>query len=343
MSLFSLVQRIRKATNPPASPVPNATPRIGILSATNLALDDPNVDAVYNPSPNGLHFEWTMKALAAGKHVLLEKPSADTADETRQMFEFAESKGLVLLEAFHYRFHPAIARVKAILDSGELGPIKDLSASLALPKGMFGPADIRYDYSLGGGAMMDMGCYTMNVLRFLSASEPTAVLSATARTHPSPSATEQLVDAATTATLAFPGGVTGTLVADLAKPWWARGLLPPLPDVSVRVVCARGDVALFNFPGPFFYHSITVRATDAGGRPETRVEKAYTFGDGRSEEAWWTTYRHQLDAFVDKVRGRTPRTWISAEDSVNNMVWIEKVYEKTGLGSRPKSQYVHPK
>jgi hypothetical protein len=85
-------------------------------------LDDPEVDAVYNPVslnfcsfhylcidpyysklPNGLHFEWTMKALAAGKHVLLEKPSANTADETRQMFELAERKGLVLLEAVHYR------------------------------------------------------------------------------------------------------------------------------------------------------------------------------------------------------------------------------------------------
>lgn len=66
-------------------------------------LDDPDIDCIYNPLPNGLHFEWTMKALAAGKHVLLEKPSADTADETRAMFALAERKGLVLLEAFHYR------------------------------------------------------------------------------------------------------------------------------------------------------------------------------------------------------------------------------------------------
>ena len=66
-------------------------------------LDDPNVDAIYNPLPNGLHYEWTMKALAAGKHVLLEKPSADTAEETRKMLELAQEKGLVLLEAGHYR------------------------------------------------------------------------------------------------------------------------------------------------------------------------------------------------------------------------------------------------
>ena len=67
-------------------------------------LDDPNIDAVYNPLPNSLHFEWTMKALLAGKHVLLEKPAANTCEETKKMFKLAEEKGLVLLEAFHYRY-----------------------------------------------------------------------------------------------------------------------------------------------------------------------------------------------------------------------------------------------
>jgi predicted dehydrogenase len=66
-------------------------------------LDSPDIDAIYNPLPNGLHFEWTMKALRANKHVLLEKPSSNSAEETRQMFELAQQQGLVLLEAFHYR------------------------------------------------------------------------------------------------------------------------------------------------------------------------------------------------------------------------------------------------
>lgn len=118
-----------------------------------------------------------MKALAAGKHVLLEKPAANTAEETRIMFELAESKGLVLLEAFHYRFghptcslshplthnttvrfHPAIQRVKEILDSGELGAIKGITAALSTPKGSISSDDIRLNYDLGGGALMDMGC-----------------------------------------------------------------------------------------------------------------------------------------------------------------------------------------
>jgi predicted dehydrogenase len=117
-----------------------------------------------------------MKALAAGKHVLNEKPSADTAEETQRMFEYAEAKGLVLLDAYHYRygyffrytnrlplpfpcrFHPALKRAKAIIDSGELGVVKNLDVKMILTKGIFGDGDIRYDYALGGGALMDLGC-----------------------------------------------------------------------------------------------------------------------------------------------------------------------------------------
>lgn len=122
-----------------------------------------------------LHFEWTMKALAAGKHVLNEKPSADTADEARQMFELAEKKGLVLLDAYHYRqvlcliyvgcqltrygrFHPAIQRFKEIIDSGEIGRLKHIQVDMLMFQAALGDDDIRYDYNLGGGALMDLGC-----------------------------------------------------------------------------------------------------------------------------------------------------------------------------------------
>lgn len=107
-----------------------------------------------------------MKALAAGKHVLLEKPAADTAEETREMFKLAETKGLVLMEAFHYRFHPAVQRLKAIVDGGELGAVKHISTTLAVPKGIMRPGDIRYEYKLGGGALMDMGCGYLLLYRF---------------------------------------------------------------------------------------------------------------------------------------------------------------------------------
>ncbi|KAG2065300.1 NAD(P)-binding protein [Suillus decipiens] len=318
-------------------------------------LDDPAIDIVYNPLPNGLHYEWTMKALAAGKHVLLEKPSGNTAEETRRMFSLADQKGLVLLEAFHYRqvcfnnlqmtvltndrFHPAIQRVRAIIDSGELGAIKEVDATLALPKGLpVKDNGIRMNYDLGGGAMMDCGCYPLNCVRYLTSSNPSAVISATAIRD----TRDPRIDTGTTANLTFaslrPGAepVRSTIKCDFANPPRC-GFIPRFPELSVRAVCERGSVELFNFVMPVVYHSITVRPD--GDVP--RTEKAYTFEGGKGED-WWPTYRYQLEAFVDKVRGRTPQTWVNPEDSIANMEWIEKIYEESGLGSRPQSTYVLP-
>lgn len=306
-------------------------------------IDDPELDAIYNPLPNGLHYEWTMKALAAGKHVLLEKPSADTAEETRKMFELAEKKNLVLLEAFHYRFHPATQRVKEIIDSGELGSVTSLSATLAVPRGFVKEGDIRFDYSLGGGALMDMGCYTLNCIRFLSGVDPTDVQDATALAHvfktPPSSSEASLVDDTTTAHLAFPNSMSGAIMCSLGLTGWGPfSILPLWPEVAAHVQCEGGEIKLFNYPGSWAYHYITVSKRKGSGRI-TRTEKAYKPKNGKGED-WWTTYRYQLEAFIDKLKGRTPQHWISAEDSIANMEWIEKIYSKTGLGPRPVSSFV---
>ncbi|KAH9967538.1 NAD-P-binding protein [Russula dissimulans] len=298
-------------------------------------LDDPEIDVVYNPLPNGLHYEWTMKALAAGKHVLLEKPSANTAEETRKMFAFAQEKRRTLLEAFHYRFHPAIRRVKEIVDSGELGTPTKIEATLALPSGFVKDNDIRMVYDLGGGAMMDLGCYPLSVSRYLAGVDPTKVISAKADIHPK----FPQVDLGTTATLAFPtrGGSTGpaegltaTLSAHFRLP--ARwGFLPQWPSTFVRVTGTRGTVELNNLPGPWIYHYITVESSEREGGPlRKRTEKRYG-------NLGWTTYRYQLEAFIDKLRGRNPEHWLDAQDSIANMQWIEAIYKETGLGSRPAS------
>ncbi|THU80558.1 NAD(P)-binding protein [Dendrothele bispora CBS 962.96] len=304
-------------------------------------LDDPEVEVVYNPLPNGLHYEWTMKALAAGKHVLLEKPAADTAEETRQMFELAEKKNLVLMEAFHYRFHPAIQRVKAIIDSGELGRLKSIENKLTTPAGFIKKDDIRFNLSLGGGSLMDMGCYTLNCLRYLSGTNPTQVLTAVA----SPSTSDSKVDRSMTATFDLPNDVFGSITCDLGVPW-RFGLIPALPQVSSTVECEGGQVHIMNFVLPTLYHTIKVTKKKSGNdgktETETRIEQVYNFADGKMEgkgEDWWLTYRYQLEAFVDKIKGRTPQTWVSKEDSVANMEWIERVYAKSGLGARPKSTF----
>ncbi|KAF7356300.1 hypothetical protein MVEN_00961900 [Mycena venus] len=313
-------------------------------------LDDPEIDAIYNPLPNGLHYEWTMKALAAGKHVLLEKPAANTAEETRKMFELAESKGLVLLEAFHYRFHPVANRVKAIVESGELGAVKSTSTTLAVPRGIMKAGDIRFNYSLGGGALMDMGCYTINSMRYFTGADPTSVLSVEHELQ-SPQ-----VDRKTTAKFALPGSITSTILCDLATPPTLK-IIPSLPNLNAVIECEKGEIKVpiptaiathtylflpsyanappkvMNYLAPTQYHSITVKVGN-----KSRVEKAYTFPD--LGQPWWTSYRYQLEAFVNKVKGRTPHAWVTKEDSIKNMEVIESVYAKSGLGSRPKSGYV---
>jgi len=129
-------------------------------------LADSEVDAVYNPLPNSLHKEWTIRALKAGKHVLCEKPLACNEEEVEEMFKVAKEQDRLVLEAFHWRFHPLAKRIREIIDSGELGTIRTVHASLNIP--IFSGDDIRYNYDLGGGAMMDTGCYAINCLRLLA-------------------------------------------------------------------------------------------------------------------------------------------------------------------------------
>lgn len=372
--VLELIRRNWKAFNPPVPPKDADALRIGLLGAARIApnalitpalshsgvvvaavaarnperaqafakkhgirkvfnsyqelLDDADIDAIYNPLPNGLHYEWTMKAIAAGKHVLLEKPSCDTADETRRVFAFAREKGVVVLEAFHYRFHPAAQRVREIVQSGELGKIKSMHGALAIPGLLFAEDDIRYDWSLGGGCLMDMGVYPLSFVRFVAGSEPTAVISASAIPAKDPR-----VDRSTTALLAFPDDVTASITCDFALPrkW---GILPAMPRIELRVECERGSVYLYNFVAPFAYHYISV--TDAQGK--TRTEKMYK-RQGRKGQEWWSTYRYQLEAFVDRVRGRAPDYWMEPEDSIAQMEAVEKIYEKSGLGVRPASTY----
>ncbi|KAJ7155534.1 NAD(P)-binding protein [Mycena crocata] len=298
-------------------------------------IDDPAVDVVYNPLPNGLHFEWTMKALKGGKHVLLEKPATNTAAEAAQIYSVAASKNLIVLEAFHYRFHPAIQRVKAIIDSKELGAVKSISAALTAPAGTAPDDDIRWNYELGGGSTMDPGCYTVNVLRYLASSNPTAVLTAKAVPYSSRPQHEK-VDKMFWATLSLEADIIGELHSNLSEPK-IFGIIPRIPKLTATVRCESGTIEIFNFLIPSYYHYITVSPS---GKPR-RVEKAYSFKGAAKGEDWWTTYRYQLEAFVDKVQGRIPQTWVEPQDTIDNMKWVEAIYAKDGFGSRPSSKYVY--
>ena len=129
-------------------------------------LEDPGVDAVYNPLPNGLHGVWTLRAIEAGKHVLCEKPFTANAAEARSVASRVAVGDRVVMEAFHYRYHPMFLRALEIVGSGELGTVERVDTALCVPLPL--PRDIRYRPDLAGGATMDIGCYAVHLWRALA-------------------------------------------------------------------------------------------------------------------------------------------------------------------------------
>lgn len=139
-------------------------------SSYEALLADPEIEAVYIPLPNSMHREWTIRAAEAGKHILCEKPLALDAAECAEMAGAARQHGVLLMEAFMYRFHPQTTRVLELLRAGAIGEPKLLKASFSFR--LTNPANIRLQPELGGGALMDVGCYCVNVSRTLFGGEP---------------------------------------------------------------------------------------------------------------------------------------------------------------------------
>lgn len=131
----------------------------------------PEVDAIYNALPASRHADLTIAALEAGKPVLCEKPFAMTLAEAQRMVSVAEQRGLVLMEAFHYRFHPLFARVLEIVASGEIGDVRRLEAVFSTSIEATA-TELRYDPTLGGGALMDLGTYCLHWVRTVVGAEP---------------------------------------------------------------------------------------------------------------------------------------------------------------------------
>ena len=128
-----------------------------------------DIDAVYVPLPISMHVEWTLRAIAAGKHVLCEKPMAANADEAARIASAAEGTGLIVAEAMHFRYHPLVERVRSLLEAGEIGELRSIDASFSayLPFD-----DFRFDYRTGGGGTIVMGCYPVGFVRAVTGEEP---------------------------------------------------------------------------------------------------------------------------------------------------------------------------
>ena len=267
-------------------------------------LADPDLDAVYNPLPNGLHGRWTRAALAAGKHVLCEKPFTANADEAREIAELAAKSDRVVMEAFHYRYHPMALRIEEIIASGELGNLKRVEAALCFPLPKF--SDIRYNYALAGGATMDAGCYAVHMVRTFGGSTP-EVVSAQAKLR------GPQIDRAMTAEGRFADGHTGRIRCSM----WSSHLL----DFSARVIGDQGELRALNPVMPQIYHRLSIRSA-AGKRVERFPRRA--------------TYAYQLDAFAAAVlRGEPVKT--TPEDAVENMTVIDAIYRAAGLPIREPS------
>jgi predicted dehydrogenase len=265
---------------------------------------DPDLDAVYNPLPNGLHGKWTRAALVAGKHVLCEKPFTANAAEAREIAGLAAKSDRVVMEAFHYRYHPLALRTEQIIASGELGKLERVEAALCFPLPKF--SDIRYNYSLAGGAMMDAGCYAVHMARTFGGSTP-EVVSAQAKLR------DPQVDRAMTAELRFAEGHTGRVRCSM----WSSRLL----EITAHVVGDRGEVRLFNPVTPQFFHRLSVRSSD-GKRVERFPRRP--------------SYAYQLDAFAGAVlRGEPVKT--TPTDAIENMTVIDAIYRAAGLPLRQPS------
>jgi predicted dehydrogenase len=166
-------------------------------------LSDPDIDAIYNPLPNHLHAEWSIKAAEARKPTLCEKPLARNAAEARAIVDAFESHGLLFAEAFMYRFHPQTERVRAMVAEGMIGNLQIISASFTFRLGPERAGDIRLKKEMGGGGLMDVGCYCINAMRLMTGSEPDR---AAAHAVWGP---ETGVDEWLTGTLHFPGEILG--------------------------------------------------------------------------------------------------------------------------------------
>ena len=270
-------------------------------------LADPEVEVVYNPLANGLHGPWNLAALAAGKHVLSEKPSASNAEEAAEVREAAAKAGTVFMEAFHYLFHPVTRRLHEILASGEIGELRHVEALVAIPAPP--DTDPRWSLPLAGGAVMDLGCYSLHALRMLApwAGGTPRLVSARGGERAQAPGVDEWLDA----DLAFPGGATGSARCHMAY---------DRLEMSCRVTGSLGEVLAPNFVLPHLDDRLVVRTADG-----ERTERLGT----RS------SYTYQLEAFADRVRGGAALP-LDAEDAEATMTLVDAAYRAAGFEPRPR-------
>lgn len=259
----------------------------------------PDIDLIYNALPLHRHADLTIAALEAGKAVLCEKPFAMNTAQARAMVEASERTGRPLVEAFHHRFHPMFEEILAQLRGGAIGKLCAIRSEFSVAI-KYKPGELRHDPALGGGALMDLGCYAAHWARTVAGSEPRVV-------EASATLSEHGVDLVTAAKLEFDGGVTGLVRTSMAPGQRYKALLALQGTEGVLV--ARNPLH------PSMGNSIAIRRGGSTKRYSVPGE---------------STYDYQLAHMIDVLNGKTaPLT--GGADAVANMALIDGIYAAAGV------------
>jgi len=273
-------------------------PEVIIYSDYESVINDPEIEAIYIPLPNTLHAEWTIKALQAGKHVLCEKPLAVTAEQGVTMVQAARENGMLLMEAFMYRFHPQTIWTLEQIADGRIGNVKLIHSSFSFNVGSR-PHDIRLQADLAGGSLMDVGCYPVNLCRAIYGRTPIAV---GARVY-TPAKGE--VERYASAVLDFDDGCFALIDSSLELP-------------TRQVAEIIGDAGTITVPLPF-----------TPGHIEAMVILALEGQTIHQRFSPVDHFRLEVEHFSACIRyGHQPL--FSLEETIENLATIEAIYQSAG-------------
>lgn len=274
-----------------------------VLGSYQDVIDDADVDVIYNPLANALHAPWNLAAIAAGKPVLSEKPFARNESEAIAVADAARAAGVTVLEGFHYFFHPVTRRAFALAAGGELGEIRRVEVAMAMPAP--GEDDPRWSLDLAGGALMDLGCYGLHIMRTLGRlclGDPVVTGSTAELRSPG-------VDARCEIEFAFPSGATGLSTNSMVAPDYS---------FTLQITGSTGAAFVHDFIHPAEDDRLTL--STAGGMT---VERHGTR----------PSYSYQLEAFAEHVQDGAALPF-GVDDAVQNMALVDAAYRAAGLDPR---------
>jgi predicted dehydrogenase len=287
--------------------------------AALVAAED--VEVVYNPLANALHAPWNLAAIAAGKHVLSEKPFAANAGEARVVASAARTAGVTVVEAFHYVHHPVMRRMHTLVGSGELGALRHVEAHVTMTPPP--DDDPRWSWELAGGAVMDLGCYALHACRSLArwaGGEP-GVTGARAQERPGHEGVDEWLEA----DLGFPGGASGFVRCSMNDDWRA----------TLRVVGEAGEAIAANFVLPHRDDRVHVRTKTGQRTEELGRRSSYHFQLAALRVALRGDAETDAETGAETGAEATAQIGAGLDDAVANAELIDAAYLAAGFPVRP--------